>query len=66
MVQAKKWILAHHFDGQPKDSDLELVEETLPALKDGGMMACVQFSWPNEYMFYVSFAYDVCMFASSV
>lgn len=37
MVKAKKWILAHHFDGTPKDSDMKLVEETLPELKDGGM-----------------------------
>ena len=37
MVKARKWILVKHFEGFPKDSDLKLVEEELPALKDGGI-----------------------------
>ena len=36
MVKARKWILAKHFDGFPKESDLKLVEEELPELQDGG------------------------------
>lgn len=36
MVTSKKFILAKQFDGPPKLSDLQLVEEELPALKDGG------------------------------
>ena len=37
MVQARKWVLVKHFDGMPKESDLKLVEEELPGLKDGGI-----------------------------
>jgi hypothetical protein len=36
MVKTKKFILAKHFVGEPKESDLQLVEEDLPALKDRG------------------------------
>lgn len=36
MVKAKKYILRQHFDGLPKKGDLGIVEEELPALKDGG------------------------------
>lgn len=36
MVTAKKIVLAKKFDGMPKESDLQIVEETLPAVKDGG------------------------------
>ncbi|XP_064606425.1 prostaglandin reductase 1-like [Liolophura sinensis] len=50
MVQAKKWILAHHFDGQPKDSDLQLVEETLPDLKDGDVLIEAVFLSVDPYM----------------
>jgi hypothetical protein len=36
MMKTKKFILAKHFVGEPKESDLKLVEEDLPALKDRG------------------------------
>ena len=36
MAKGRKYILKSHFDGIPKKEDLELVEETLPPLKDGG------------------------------
>lgn len=36
MVKAKKFIYAKRFDGEPKLSDFELIEEELPSLKDGG------------------------------
>jgi len=39
MVKKKKYILAKHFVGEPKESDLKLVEEDLPALKDRGNFA---------------------------
>ena len=35
-VKARKWVLRSHFSGLPKREDLEIVEEELPALKDGG------------------------------
>jgi prostaglandin reductase 1 len=37
-MKARKWILAKHFEGVPKDSDLELVEEELPSLTDGDVL----------------------------
>jgi hypothetical protein len=36
MVKAKKFVYAAAFVGEPKLSDLQLVEEELPALTDGG------------------------------
>ena len=35
-VTAKRWVLKNAFVGYPKRDDFEIVEETLPALKDGG------------------------------
>ena len=36
-MKARKWVLVRHFDGEPKDQDMELVEEELPELKDKGL-----------------------------
>lgn len=36
MVKTKKYILAKHFVGEPKEDDFEVVEEELPPLKKGG------------------------------
>ncbi len=33
---ARKWVLKSHFSGLPKREDLEIVEEKLPPIKDGG------------------------------
>ena len=38
MATARKYILAAHFEGVPKRSDLKIVEEKLPALNDGGQL----------------------------
>ncbi len=35
-VKCRKWVLKSHFSGMPKREDLEIVEEELPPLKDGG------------------------------
>ncbi|XP_063240679.1 prostaglandin reductase 1-like isoform X2 [Bacillus rossius redtenbacheri] len=35
MVKARRFVLAKHFVGEPKEDDFELVEEELPDLKDG-------------------------------
>ena len=35
-VKCRKYVLKSHFDGLPKKEDLEIVEENLPTLKDGG------------------------------
>ena len=37
IMTARKWILKSHFAGFPKREDLEIVEETLPALGDEGI-----------------------------
>ena len=32
----KKWVVKTPYNGHPKREDLEIVEEELPPLKDGG------------------------------
>lgn len=36
MVKAKKFVYVKRFEGEPKLTDFELVEEDLPALQNGG------------------------------
>ena len=36
MVRAQCWVKCRDFSGIPKRGDFKLVEEELPALKDGG------------------------------
>lgn len=36
LVSSKAFIFDKQFDGFPKETDLKLVEEQLPPLKDGG------------------------------
>lgn len=40
MVKTKKFIYAKRFNGEPKETDFQLVEEELPPLKDGGRSLC--------------------------
>ena len=40
MVVAKKYVLIKAFDGFPSDENIELQEETLAPLKDGGRKVC--------------------------
>lgn len=35
-TKVRKYVLRSHFSGLPKREDLEIVEEELPPLKDGG------------------------------
>lgn len=38
-MKAKQWVLVKHFEGEPKDEDLELQEFDLPdELKEGGFL----------------------------
>ena len=37
-MKGKKYIYAHKFEGMPKLTDLQLVEEELPPVKDGGRL----------------------------
>jgi len=50
MVKAKKFILAHHFDGAPRSDNFELQEEELPALKEGEFLAEGLFFSVDPYM----------------
>ncbi|KAK3567707.1 hypothetical protein QTP86_021631 [Hemibagrus guttatus] len=50
MVQAKTWILKQHFEGFPKDSDLELKLEQLPEPKDGEVLLEAVFLSVDPYM----------------
>ena len=47
-VKCRKWILKSHFKGSPKREDLEIVEEELPPLKDGGRY--LTFGFEAEYL----------------
>lgn len=35
-MKAKRWLIVKHFDGEPKNDDLQLIEEELPELKENG------------------------------
>lgn len=43
MVRAKKFVLVKHFENLPKESDLEIQEEELPDVKDGGEILLIFF-----------------------
>jgi prostaglandin reductase 1 len=49
-MKARKWILKKHFEGFPKDSDLELQEEELPTLKDGDILIEALYLSVDPYM----------------
>ncbi|XP_078578239.1 prostaglandin reductase 1-like [Branchiostoma floridae x Branchiostoma japonicum] len=50
MVKCRRFIFAHHFDGLPKESDFQLVEEETPELKDGEILAESIFCSVDPYM----------------
>lgn len=50
MTIARKYVLRSHFSGFPKKEDLELVEETLPALQDGEFLCEAQWLSVDPYM----------------
>ena len=37
-MKGRKWILTKHFQGSPKEGDLDLVEFDVPEIKDGGKL----------------------------
>jgi prostaglandin reductase 1 len=49
-MKAKRWILANHFDGFPKEDDLKLVEEDLPELKDNEVLLKACYLSVDPYM----------------
>ncbi|XP_070570214.1 prostaglandin reductase 1-like [Ptychodera flava] len=50
MVKAKRFIKAAQFDGFPKESDLKLVEEELPEIKDGEFLCEAVYLTVDPYM----------------
>lgn len=50
MVKTKKFILAKHFVGEPKDDDFTLVEEELPPLKEGEILCEAVWFSVDPYM----------------
>ncbi|XP_046424290.1 prostaglandin reductase 1-like [Neodiprion fabricii] len=50
MVIAKKYVLTNHFKGEPKASDLTIVDEELPALKDGEYLIQAEYLSVDPYM----------------
>ncbi|XP_063229970.1 prostaglandin reductase 1-like isoform X2 [Bacillus rossius redtenbacheri] len=50
MVKARKFILAKHFVGEPKESDFQLVEEDLPELKNGEVLVEAEWLSVDPYM----------------
>lgn len=55
MVIAKKWIKAVEFDGEPKLSDFEVVEEELGELQEGQIL--VQAEWISVDPYIRAFQY---------
>ena len=60
MALGKRFVLKHHFDGMPKPEDFDLVQEKLPALKEGEILIeslyltvlyIIQFIYYLEYYF---------------
>lgn len=49
-IRAKKFIYASAFKGEPKPSDIQLVEEDLPALKDGEVLIEAIYVSVDPYM----------------
>ena len=54
-MKGKKYIYAHKFEGLPKLTDLQLVEEELPPVKDGGRLCPEYCQKYDPYCFTVSF-----------
>lgn len=50
MVKSRSFIYKKHFDGFPKETDLELVEEDLPPIKDGEFLAEAIYLSVDPYM----------------
>lgn len=53
-MKARKWVLVQHFDGEPKDEDLQLVEEELPdELQEGEVLLEAVYLSVDPYMRFV-------------
>lgn len=50
MVKAQKFVYVKEFDGEPNASNFQLVEEELPALKNGEILAKAEYLSVDPYM----------------
>ncbi|XP_029167997.1 prostaglandin reductase 1-like [Nylanderia fulva] len=50
MVKAKKYVIAKHFENEPKSTDLKLVEEELPPLQDEEYLVEAEYLSVDPYM----------------
>lgn len=61
MVKTKKFIYAKAFVGEPKETDFKLVEEELPALKDGGNYNLIVYVILTSLRFFLTrFDFEAC------
>ncbi|XP_013164679.1 PREDICTED: prostaglandin reductase 1-like isoform X1 [Papilio xuthus] len=49
-TEARKYVLTKHFQGEPKKSDFEIVQEELPELKDGEILTEAEYLSVDPYM----------------
>ncbi|XP_050350573.1 prostaglandin reductase 1-like [Nymphalis io] len=49
-IRAQKYVLTKYFQGEPKRSDFEIVEETLPELKSGEILTEAEYLSVDPYM----------------
>ena len=52
-MKAKTWVLAEHFEGEPQEKNLQLVEEDLPEIKDGGIY--------DKHLIHVTYVFFICL-----
>ncbi|XP_028169764.1 prostaglandin reductase 1-like [Ostrinia furnacalis] len=50
MVKARKYVVKKHFQGVPKRDDFEVVEQELPPLKDGEILAKAEYISVDPYL----------------
>lgn len=50
MVKAKKFLVVKHFEGEPKPTDLQLVEEELPPIRNGEFLVEAEYLSVDPYM----------------
>jgi prostaglandin reductase 1 len=50
MVKGARWVLKQHFDGIPKATDFDLVEDELAELKDGEILVKALYLSVDPYM----------------
>ncbi|XP_043272063.1 prostaglandin reductase 1-like [Venturia canescens] len=68
MVKFKRWIIVKHFEGEPKKSDLKLVEEELPPIQDGEFMTQAEYLSVDPYMraFIKNFPLGITMIGAQI